>query len=139
MMNTIDLTVLFLQAYEQKNSWSEEALVSTLHLLGTLFPFASLDWDEDAGESWARFLRRNNVFIYVRADMPVVIVLRAYASEVESALSGQVVVINVPSMSAQNFSFDVSEIGRLFPEHIWSSDVNPNSFSIDELWYTTVT
>lgn len=139
MTDTIDLTALLIQAYEQRSSWSEETLVSTLHLLGTLFPFASLDWDQDAGENWARFLRRNNVFIYVRVDMPVVIVLSTYASEVESLFSNKVTVITVPDMAVQNYSLDASEIDRLFPENIWSSEVNPDKFSIDELWYTTVT
>ncbi len=139
MINIVDLTSLFLQAYEQKENWSEETLVSTLRLLNTTFPFASLDWDRDAGESWARFLRRNDVFIYVRVNIPVVIVLSTYASKVESAISHHAVVISVPNMVAQNFSLDITEIGRLFPEHPWFSEVSPDGFSINELWYTTIT
>lgn len=139
MMNTIDLTGLFLQAYERKDKWSEAMLVSTLHQLSVVFPFASLDWDQDAGECWVRFLRKNEVFIYVRVDMPVVIILSTYASKIESILSRWIVIISVPDMDAQLFFLDRSKIGQFFPDTIWSSEVDPSLFSIDELWYTTVT
>lgn len=139
MKKNIDLTNLFLQAHKQKSNWSEETLVNTLKVLGSIFPFASLDWDRDAGECWARYLRRNDVFLYVRVDMPVVVVLDAYASEVESALSSHTAVIKVPNMDMQNFSLDIAEVGRLFPEHIWDSEICVDEFSINELWYTTNT
>jgi hypothetical protein len=138
MINTINLTTIFLRAYKKKNAWSEETLLSTLHLIASKFPFSSLDWDHEAGEMWARFLRRKDAFVYVRVNMPLVFVLSAYAGEVESLLLTKIV-IAVPNMNAQTYSLDTSEIGQFFPEHSWPVEVNPAAFSINELWYATVT
>jgi hypothetical protein len=138
-MSNINLTTAFLTAYERKDNWSKADLLRTLRLIASKLPFATLDWDEEAGEMWARFLRREDAFIYVRVEMPLIFVLSTYFSEVESLLRPMVVTLAVPNMIARNYSLDPSEIGRFFPEHIWPVEVNPVTFSINELWYATVT
>lgn len=139
MISNLNLTAIFLRAYEKKDNWSEDTLLSMLHLIASKFPFSSLDWDQDAGEMWARFLRREEAFVYVRVNMPLVFVLSAYADKVESLLLPKIVVAAVPNMNAQSYSLDPSEIGWFFPEHSWPVEINPDAFSINELWYATVT
>ena len=104
-------------------------------------PKVSLDWDKSDGETWARLIHEGNVIAYVSIPLPIIICLSKYAELVLPQLGTKTeLCIVVEDFEEHIFSVDLTSIpiienifGRL-----WSSKVNPQQFSINEFWWTTI-
>ena len=134
-MSMMDITTLLEKAVASTIVWSGETFIGLLHSLAAGVDGASIDWDEGAGENWGRLLVGDEVIAMVFRPRPLMVV-RSPLSEHDA--SAGVPVLAVEDMSAEVFSAERAVVERLVDRAI-SSDWDDAKFSVDELWWATVT
>jgi hypothetical protein len=100
----------------------------------------SLDWDEDAGEDWARVLADDKVTALVCMTGPLVIVVggaTAESLEEPDDLGKAVPVIKVPEFDAVVLRCDADILHIAFGD-LATPALDPNAFSASDLWFSTV-
>jgi hypothetical protein len=101
-----------------------------------------LDWDEDAGEDWARVLTGGKVAVLVSLIGPLAIVIgdatgwdRAEAGEGP----GGVVVLEVPGLDAVVLRCDPGVLRAAFGDRVVDNPaLDADAFSAGDLWFATV-
>lgn len=162
----IDLTEYFLSAASKAVQWSPSKMFQFLDKLTSKIPNAKADWQINELYSWSQLagikvewellpfeqrtwlmVKKENVAIgYIRVDMPLLIMLENYVSDLENEIiSNEIVLVSVKDFNLNKFSIDLENEKRLHPEKrkgkFWnlSKDiVDPNHFSINELWWATI-
>lgn len=137
----IDLTSRFQQAAQRATTWTKTSFVEILDLVISLLPNFRVVWDEGAGETWAYLFDGSRVVGIVRYDAPLAIFLTDYTDVLQQELQETgIVVILVTSMEKSEYRLDPSIAkSKLFPRWLWRSEtVNPECFSIMDLWWVTI-
>jgi len=107
---------------------------ATLGVLQELTRATGIDWDEWAGEAWARLLRDDEVIALLHRRMPLAFVLDAYSD----APASRIHMIAVSSFSAPMLSASSASLQMAFPNDQFTEEFHPHSFSVNELWWETV-
>lgn len=139
----MDLTNLLEKARANEKTWSLSSFENICQELTKQIPQTEIDFDYDAGEEWARIIssnkETNQVIALVRLDMPLIIFLEEYTINLSwLANHRNLTLITVSNMQKREYSINYEKISKVFPDNVWASEINHNSFSIDELWWTTV-
>jgi hypothetical protein len=130
-----DITSHLAAALAGTTQWSRESFIGLLESVAAAVNDASIDWDEGAGENWGRVLVGSEVMAIVFRLHPLMIV-RSTLHDYD--VPAGVVVLVVDDMSADVFSVDRNVAEKLAGRAL-SSDWNAGQFSIDALWWATVT
>jgi hypothetical protein len=135
-----DISTLINAASLKSKDWTKEDAETMVQSLIEI-PKVFLDWDKGDGETWARLLSEENVIAYVSVPMPIIICLDEYAEFILPKLATKTeFFIEVKDFEEHIFSIDPSLIPII--EQIfcckWSNRINPQQFSINELWWSTV-
>ena len=141
MILSVDLTPLLSEARQFSSRWSKDKVRQAAkcilqHLRGT-----TLDWDEWAGEEWARVLLDRTVLALIHVQTPLVFMLATYlrkdlASELSEIGSHTV---SVDDFEEKHYKVDQSRLKEVFPGKLWPSDaIDPEKLSIFDLWWATV-
>jgi hypothetical protein len=97
-----------------------------------------LDWDGDAGESWARVFLGPQSVAMIFMEGPL-LMLAESASEQVAAAAGETPVIIVPSFDVGVLTCDRQTLRDVFGVRVWNNPaLDVRHFSADELWFTTV-
>lgn len=132
----MDIAAQLLEAASRRTSWSIERASDLARTVAALVPGAEVDWDDDSGEEWARILVDRFVIALVRAQLPLVIVVRGEVGRLRALGSGVVVVI-VDDMDTPRLSCRSDVISQVFPEREVSPTLEPEAFSALDLWFAT--
>ncbi|GIH05281.1 hypothetical protein Rhe02_33480 [Rhizocola hellebori] len=111
---------------------SQDLFVGELDRL-TRFTSAHVDWDDAAGEDWARFLDGDLVVGYLSRKIPLL-----FGDSMFRGVVG-VPVVYVEARSEDPVLWcDASVLHAAFGHCPRLAGLNSNSFSPDDLWYATV-
>jgi hypothetical protein len=124
------------EAWQRRGEWSDTLLRAALECICRGMPRTIVQWDLEAGESWARLLSNGRVLALLRVDCPLALVGKRDHDLISKCLS-DAVVVSVESMQEPVFSGD-REVVQLLCVGQLAKEFNEKQFSIDELWWATV-
>lgn len=129
-----DLTDSFRLAYDNAASWTPDQLNAVVHELFNRFAEALDDWDASSGEEWMQFSANGQPVLYVRANLPLAIILSGYEGVLDDI---PVVLISADDFQKVRFQLDVAVMRALFSAEAAGS-LNPSGFTISELWRASI-
>lgn len=101
-----------------------------------------VDWDDDAGEEWVRLCSKVHGKVFMmHTQLRIVFIRKSYDFDLISDALEQIAVIFTDNYSADEWYIDLFELKNNFPEISWHAceeAVNPDCFSLDDLYYATV-
>ena len=136
----IDVTAKMKSFIAAKAGWRPEQGKELAQVLARQFG-DGLDWDEDAGEDWARVLEGEKVTVLVCMTGPMAIVIGDAASRVfvDTGDADALVVIYVPEFDAVVLHCDAIVLRDAFGDRVWDNPaLDTDAFSASELWFCTV-
>jgi hypothetical protein len=158
-----DLTNYFLLASAHSKTWSLNKMFIFLNKFIEINPDLKLDWEINDLKSWSIFFgvsvdwelvamteriwlsikKKEKLIGYIRTDMPLLILLQE--CRFIFAVESEMYTILVDKFDEKKFSFDLTKepeiSSNLGKSYFWNEKadiVNPNKFSIVELWWATI-
>ena len=101
-----------------------------------------IDWDDGAGEEWARFSnQKDGIVCMMSAKIGLAFIRKSYNYyNIKDAMDVLEIVVTEDYCS-ENWFVDLNELKQLIPELYWHASegaVNVNSFSLDDLYFATI-
>ncbi|WP_431931218.1 hypothetical protein [Nonomuraea jabiensis] len=113
-------------------AWGPGAALDTAALLA---PGGAVDWDEGAGESWARALDGDEVAALVSVRLPLLFAPPGRLAG--AALPAEVVAVAVDDLDEAVLSCPEAALAAAFGPGV-AGRLDPDAFSANDLWYVTV-
>ncbi len=101
-----------------------------------------LDWDDGAGEEWARFSNQEDgIVCMISAKIGLAFIRKNYkVSNIKNAIN-LLEIVFTDDYCSNNWFIDLANLKQMIPELYWHASegaVNPNSFSLDDLYFATI-
>lgn len=141
---TQDISSALRQAFDRRASWSPREVRRLLEAVIAVPGAATFaDWDEDAGEDWARVVDDAGVVALVSARLPIVIARSSLITAGVLGLPPEPEVVPVDATDTSLLRADAEALSTAFPEIEQALADNQTSFAregftADELWFLTV-
>lgn len=140
---TQDISHALRQAFERRSSWGPKDVRRLLDaVIAVAGQAAAGDWDEGAGEGWARVVDDAGVLALISARLPIVI---GRSSLCASGVLGwpDPETVLVETIDTSLLGADADALATAFPEIQRSLACNqtgfePQGFTAEELWFLTV-
>lgn len=132
----IDISETLAKASLARAEWPETSARNFFKTVAQALQ-ADIDWDEDAGEQWARFIRGNAVVAMAWVPAPLLLAEAELASDLAVMTVGELLVL-IPSLGAAEITADRQRLSDLFGERAHSLAFDSACFSAEDLWYATV-
>lgn len=101
-----------------------------------------LDWDDGAGEEWARFSnQKEGIVCMINAKIGIAFIRRSYKFNNIKDVINMLEIVFTDDYCSDSWSIDLTNLKQTIPELYWhASDgaVNTNSFSLDDLYFATI-
>lgn len=101
-----------------------------------------LDWDDEAGEEWARFFNDNcGIVLMLNKKIGIVFLKKGCVSSNTYKILKEQMIVEVDSFDSDDWCINITKIKRDLPEINWlASDqaVNTKKMSLKDLYYATV-
>lgn len=101
-----------------------------------------LDWDDGAGEEWARFFSQNEGLVcMMNSRIGIAFIRKNYKFADMKKNLNMIEIVYVDDYSSDDWFVDLFEIKQLIPELYWHASegaVNPKCFSLDDLYFATI-
>lgn len=101
-----------------------------------------LDWDDGAGEEWARFSnQKEGIVCMISAKIGVAFIRKCYEFNNIRNVVDMLEIVFTNDYYSDNWFIDLADFKQRIPELYWhASDgaVNTNGFSLDDLYFATV-
>lgn len=101
-----------------------------------------LDWDDGAGEEWARFSnQKDGIVCMINAKIGVAFIRKDYKIENIKDAIDILEVILTADYSSDNWFIDINNLEQMIPELYWHASeeaVNTSGFSLDDLYFATI-
>lgn len=137
-MPVMDITAAIRAFSAGKADWRRERSVQLGGAIAARLD-SPLDWDEGAGEGWARVLAGGRVVVLICMSGPLLIVTGDTAAGVADITAG-LPVITVPSIDDEILQCRGDSLRAAFGEQGWDNETGFDMarFSAGDLWYMTV-
>ena len=137
-----DITPALRRAVVNADRWSPDDVRSVVKVIAGSRSGRSIDWDEDAGEGWARITDETGVVALVCSSLPLVLGLEAELRDLQRLVSG-VEMVGVAFFEARNLTADRTVLFEAFPALAAHDDhgnprFSPERFDAQLLWFLTV-
>ncbi|MCI8669717.1 MAG: hypothetical protein HFI34_09385 [Lachnospiraceae bacterium] len=101
-----------------------------------------LDWDDGAGEEWARFSnRKEGIVCMINAKIGVAFIRKNYEFSNIKKILDMLEIVFTEDYSSDNWFIDLANLRQTIPELYWHASeraVNINNFSLDDLYFATI-
>ncbi len=131
-----DVTSAFEKAHSLNIGWSESEVRDLANAIAKANPGSNVDWDSGCGEEWASVLGHRRLMAIVWTGGPLVILKSGVARSNGDCRPIQW--IEFRDWQKKDFSIDRARIDEFFGTQRWVAEINPDSFSAEDLWWTTV-
>ena len=137
----IDMTNAIREANQGRAAWTKELFRAALQQFAGIIPEPTVDWDEGVPEQWGKiWSKHGRMAVMVCLPLPLVIATEEARAQLETQMRFLgLTVITASDWDKRLFSVDPEALCHAFNLHHISEALNPQAFSIDELWYATVT
>ena len=123
--------------YENKYEFSR--ILAAIQLTD---PLLILDWDDGAGEDWARFYKKmDGMVCMINTSLKLVFVKSTYDLTILEHLFHGWEVVFTKDYCSDDWTVDVARMSREVPELYWHASVdavNAKKFSLDDFYFATV-
>lgn len=133
-----EITRLLNQFAEAAESWD---ILRSLRQLDRLAKGlgGTVDWDPGAGENWGRILDDRPVQALVSMHGPFIFILGTAFESAQREIHSQFLTVGIAFMESDELTADESVLLRVFGSRAAELRASKDHFSVDDLWYTTVT
>lgn len=101
-----------------------------------------LDWDDGAGEEWARFSnQKEGIVCMISAKIGVAFIRKCYEFNNIRDVINMLEIVFTNDYCTDNWFIDLVDFKQRIPELYWHASeeaVNTNGFSLDDLYFATV-
>lgn len=101
-----------------------------------------LDWDDGAGEEWARFFnQKDGKVCMISAKVGVAFIRKSYKFSNIKNVVNMLEIVFTEDYCSENWFIDLIDLKQMIPELYWHTSegaVNVNSFSLDDLYFATI-
>ena len=101
-----------------------------------------LDWDNGAGEEWARFSNQEDgIVCMISAKIGVAFIRKNYKFCNIKNVIDMLEIVFTDDYCSDNWYIDLANLKQMIPELYWHASegaVNTNSFSLDDLYFATI-
>lgn len=101
-----------------------------------------LDWDDGAGEEWARFSnQKDGIVCMMSAKIGVAFIRKNYKFSNIKNVIDMLEIVFADDYCSDNWFIDLANLKQMIPELYWHASegaVDTNSFSLDDLYFATV-
>lgn len=101
-----------------------------------------LDWDDGAGEEWARFSnKKDGIVCMASAKIGIVFVRKTYKFSKIKNVIDMLEIVFVDDYYSENWFIDLTNLKQTIPELYWHTSegaVDTSSFSLDDLYFATI-
>lgn len=101
-----------------------------------------LDWDNEAGEGWARFIhRQKGVVGMLNTKIGIVFICDHFLKSITLKKLDSLFLVRVPSYSSEEWYVDLSLLEKEISEISWKKcfdDVDVTRLSLDDLYFATI-
>ena len=101
-----------------------------------------LDWDDGAGEEWARFSNQEDgIVCMISAKIGVAFIRKKYKFSNIKNVIDMLEIVFTDDYCSDNWFIDLTNLKQMIPELYWHASegaVNTNSFSLDDLYFATI-
>lgn len=101
-----------------------------------------LDWDDGAGEEWARFFnQKDGKVCMISAKVGVAFIRKSYKFSNIKNVVNMLEIVFTEDYCSENWFIDLIYLKQMIPELYWHTSegaVNVNSFSLDDLYFATI-
>lgn len=132
----IDISQTLVKAARAREGWSEAAAHDFFRAVAQS-QFAHVDWDEDAGEQWARFVRGSEVVAMAWVPASLVFADAELASD-RVAIPVSELSVLVPSLGAIELTADRRCLSALHRDRVHSVALDSACLSAEDPWCATV-
>lgn len=121
-----------------KNNEFKELLIK----IQLMDPNLKLDWDDGAGEEWARFFEQESgVVCMISARLAVAFIRKSYEFSKIQNIMDMMEIVYTEDYSSNNWYINMANFKKEIPELYWHASeeaVNIDSFSLDDLYFATI-
>lgn len=137
VLPVIDITPWVKTAREAAGNWDWTQLVSRIRMLAASEGWA-VDWDQGAGEAWARVLDGTSPVALVWTAIPFAFV-HPRASELRRLLAGSgVEILELSDFDEPILRLDPDALNEVIEFKRWPEVITPSRLSASDLWWATV-
>lgn len=108
-----------------------------LQAIAEQLPGASVDWDQDAGESWGQVIWNQKTAALVAADLAIIFLTSEASVRCAALARSNARIITVEDMHERRYKIN-PEVVRKWQPSRESDALHPECFSIAEFWFATV-
>lgn len=102
----------------------------------------TLDWDDGAGEEWARFYNQTDGKVcMINAKIGIAFIRISYEFNNINNVIDMLEVVFTDDYGSDDWFIDLADLKESIPELYWHTSeeaVNPNGFSLDDFYFATV-
>jgi|LSQX01.2.fsa_nt_gb hypothetical protein len=142
-MKLKSLTDEIMKAIKKNADWTSNELTTVVEAWKKTDHSLKIDWDTGAGENWVSFFLNYERIGMLGVSVPILFLDSSYAGANDKCqLFKAVHVVHVDDFDAKEWFMDMEQFNKLVPELSWRANidaVNPNSMSINDFWFETIT
>lgn len=101
-----------------------------------------IDWDDGAGEEWARFSnQKNGIVCMINRNIGLIFIRSAYKFQNIEHIIGDYEVVFTEDYCSNDWKINTDKLKYEMPEICWhasESAVNVNCFSLDDFYFATI-
>lgn len=137
-----DMLKVLKRGREKKIYKDKDEFIKLLRQIQSADESLELDWDDGAGEEWARFYSKKvGIACMINVRIGVAFFRRSYDTKKLNGILDELEIVYTEDYCTEQWYIDLKELKNSIPEIYWRSagdDRTPNSFSLDDLYFETV-
>ncbi len=137
-----DMLEVLKHAKQKKTFANQEEFKDVLMEIQLADATLRLDWDDGAGEEWARFSNQTDgIVCMINRNIRLAFVRSKYKFQTIEHIIGDYEVVFIEDYCSDEWTIDVTELKHEIPEIYWHASegaVDVKSFSLDDFYFATV-
>ncbi len=136
-----DLLEILIKAKVKCLFKEEEVFIRALDEIKQFDKDLNLDWDEGAGEEWARLNHQEHGIVYmINSKIGIIFARKSYESKIPQVLFSMYEVFITENYDKDEWFINLAKLKLEVKQISWHASeeaVNPNKFSLNDLYFAT--
>lgn len=136
-----DLLEILIKAKDKCLFKEEEVFIRALDEIKQFDKDLNLDWDDGAGEEWARLNHQEHGIVYmINSKIGIIFARKSYESKIPQVLFSMYEVFITENYDKDEWFINLAKLKLEVKQISWHASeeaVNPNKFSLNDLYFAT--